>query len=148
MAPFFRRKTHMDKLQATLAQLRLRAAALTDKRVASADAVAARDRHNLEGDIADEQTSEKLQGTVDHLNSTLVGLDAALTTLQGQISDIEAQIAAERSAAEHKAASVRLEHDLNGFQKAMATYLAAARDFDGASRTLALRDWRDEPLRR
>jgi hypothetical protein len=44
----------------------LRAAALADKRTASAaalaDAVAARDQHNLTGDIDDALTSEKLQG--------------------------------------------------------------------------------------
>jgi hypothetical protein len=114
----------------------LRAAALADKRTASAaalaDAVAARDQHNLTGDIDDALTSEKLQGRVDHYNSTLAGLDGALAALKGQIGDTEARIKADTERSAREAASARLERDLSAYQKTLAAYLAAARNFTSA----------------
>jgi hypothetical protein len=126
----------MQKLETTLAQLQLRAAALSDKRTAAqaalAEAITARDRHLVEGDIADEATSDKLQAKVDHYNSTVTGYEAALGTLQKQIADTEQQIAAERSAAERKAASEKLARDLDAIEKALPIYLDAARKFTKA----------------
>ena len=141
MAPFFRKKSHMQKLETTLAQLQLRAAALSDKRTAAqaalAEAITARDRHLVEGDIADEATSDKLQAKVDHYNSTVTGYEAALGTLQKQIADTEQQIAAERSAAERKAASEKLARDLDAIEKALPIYLNAARQLADAVERVA-----------
>ena len=142
MAPFFRKKSHMQKLETTLAQLQLRATTLADKRTAAqaalAEAITARDRHLVEGDIADEATSDKLQAKVDHYNSTVAGYDAALGTLQKQIADAEQQIVAKRSAAARKAASEKLARDLDAIGKALPIYLDAARRFTKA-RTLPVR---------
>jgi hypothetical protein len=129
----FRKRSPMEKLQKFLAELRSRAAALSAKRTAAetalGEATAARERHMLEGDLADDQTAEKLQVKVDSCTSRLAGLDAALAALQVQIADIEQKLADERAAVERAKAAEKLENDLDEIERALPDYLAAARRF-------------------
>jgi len=129
----FGKKTSEDHLKTTLAQLQLRAAALTDKRAvaeAALDAATkARQAHRHDGDLADEKLDAKLQTNVDLCQSRLAGLDADLAALQAKIADTEQQLADERGAAERKAASDRLALDLGAVEKALPVYLDAARQF-------------------
>jgi hypothetical protein len=138
---FFKKRSPMEKMQQQLTDLRQRAAALSTKRAASdaalADATAAREKHMLEGDLADEQTAEKLQTKVDRCISTLVGIDAALTALQRQIVEVEAKNAAERAAIERNTAADKLSRDLDRIEKALPAYLAAARQLADAVEPVA-----------
>jgi hypothetical protein len=68
----------------------------------------------LQGDLADDQTAEKLQVKVDSCTSRLAGLDAALAALRVQIADIEQKLADERAAVERAKAAEKLENDLDG----------------------------------
>jgi chromosome segregation ATPase len=143
----FKRKSPMHKLETTLAQADLRRAEC--KRAAAqaglANAIAARDRHHLEGDIADEQMATKLQAKVDHFASTVTGLDAALATLQTQISDIEAHIATERAIAERSAAADKLARDLDKIEPALPRFLDEARRLAGVLEELHV-DYEAEQL--
>jgi len=126
----------MEKLQKFLAEQRERAAALAAKRTAAetalAEATAARQKHMFTGDLADDQTAEKLQVKVDSCTSRLAGLDAALGALQAQIADVERKVAAERAAIERAKAAEKLEHDLDEIERALPDYLTAARRFADA----------------
>ncbi len=68
----------MQKMQKFLTELRSRAVALSDRRMAAetalAEATAQRDKYMLTGDLADEQTVEKLQTGVDSCQSRFVAL--------------------------------------------------------------------------
>jgi hypothetical protein len=127
----FKRKSQMEKFQTTLAQYQLRAAALADKHAAAkaalAEAMTARERHHLEGDIADEVTAGKLQAKVDSCNSTLAGLDAAITTLGAQIADVERQLTAERERVERAAAAKMLTENVAAFEAVLPKYLEQSR---------------------
>ena len=138
MAPrFFQRKSPMEKLQTTLAQLQLRAATLADRRAladaALASATTARQAQRIEGDLtADEKLDAELQNDVDLCMSRLTGLDTDIAVLQAKIADTEQQLAAERSATERKAAAEKLARDLDAVEKALPGYLNAARQFTKA----------------
>ncbi len=129
----FGKKSTMEKLGTTLAQLQLRAAALADKRAiadaALAAATAARQSHRLEGDLADERLDAKLQNDVDLCLSKLTGLDADIATLQAKVTETERQLAAERTAAERKAASEKLARDLDAAEETLPNCLEAGRRF-------------------
>ncbi len=122
----FGKKSPMEKLGTTLAQLQLRAAALADKRAIAA-ATAARQSHRLEGDLADEKLDAKLQNEVDLCLSKLTGLDADIATLQAKVTETERQLATERTAAERKAASEKLARDLDAAEEALPNCLEASR---------------------
>jgi hypothetical protein len=132
----FKKRSLMEKLQKFLAELRSRAAALSAKRTAAetalGEATAARERHMLEGDLADDQTAEKLQVKVDSCTSRLAGLDAALAALRAQIAAAEQKLAAEREAVERAKAAENLERDLDEIERALPEYLAGARRFADA----------------
>jgi len=132
----FKKRSPMEKLQKFLAEQRERAAALSAKRTAAetalAEATTARQKHMFTGDLADDQTSEKLQVKVDSCASRLAGLDSALGALQVQIADIEQKLAAEREAVERAKAAEKLEHDLDEIERALPDYLAGARRFADA----------------
>jgi hypothetical protein len=129
-------KKSPDQLTTTLAQLRLRADALADKRAAAEAALAAateaRQSHRLDGDLTDEKLDAKLQANVDLCQSKLAGLDADLAALQAKIADTEQQLAAEHAAAERKAASEKLARDLDAVEKALPTFLEGGRRFVSA----------------
>jgi hypothetical protein len=126
----FKKRSPMEKLQKFLPEQRARAAALSVKRTAAeaalADATAAREKHMLSGDLADDQTAEKLQGMVDSCTSRLAGLDAALAALQMQIADTERALADERGRIERSKAGEKLERDLDEIERALPDYLKAA----------------------
>jgi hypothetical protein len=100
----FKKRSPMEKMQQQLIDLRQRSVALSTKRAASeaalAEAMVAREKYMLEGDLADEQTAQKLQTKVDRCISTLAGFDAALAALQAQIAETEAEVAAGRAGIE------------------------------------------------
>jgi hypothetical protein len=95
----FAKKTPMQILQADLDGLKARAALLSAERstcAATLDAaVAARQAHLLDGDIADRKVSEALHPRVDIVQSALVGLDAAIVELQARINTAEQALTAE-----------------------------------------------------
>jgi hypothetical protein len=132
----FGKKSTMEKLGTTLAQLQLRAAALADKRAiadaALAAATAVRQSHRLEGDLTDEKLDAKLQNDVDLCLSKLTGLDADIATLQAKVTETDQQLAAERNAARRKTAAEKLAHDLDLVEKALPNCLEAGRRFVSA----------------
>jgi hypothetical protein len=132
----FGKKSTMEKLGTTLAQLQLRAAALADKRAiadaALAAATAARQSHRLEGDLTDEKLDAKLQNDVDLCLSKLTGLDADIATLQAKVTETEQQLAAERNAAQRKTVAEKLARDLDAAEEALPSCLEASRRFVSA----------------
>src|SRR5437868_2129082 len=127
----FKKRTPMEKMQKLLAEQRSRAAAISAKHVAAeaalAAAMAAREKHALEGDLADEQAAEKLQAAVGSAGSRLAGWDVALAALQVQIADTERKLAAERQTVERNAAADKLARDLDEVERVLPDYLKESR---------------------
>lgn len=127
----FKRKTPMEKMQKQLNELRSRAAALSHKRAvaeaALAEAMADRETHMLTGDLADEQTGQKLQAKVDSYQSQLGGFAAGITALQPQITAIEQKLTAEQEAVKRAAAADELDKQLAGIEAALPSYLKHSR---------------------
>lgn len=137
MAPFFRRKSPMEKRETELVSLRARADTLRGRHAAAhaafGDAKAKLQRHHLEADLdADEKARAKLEATVASCELTRGGYADALVEVQSKIADAEQKLAAERAAAERKAASEQLTRDLNDVEQALPKYLHAGRGLAGA----------------
>jgi hypothetical protein len=133
----FRKKSKTPNLEPELAGLRQRADALDAKRVAAevelTAATEARQRHHIEGDLDDARTAQALQDRVNVAASAIVGLEDAIAVVQAQIADIERKLNAERTQAERAVAADKLARDLDGIEKALPDYLAAARRFADAA---------------
>jgi hypothetical protein len=132
MAPFFRRKSPMDKLETELGGLRGRADTLSARHAAAdaafLDAKAKLQRHHLEADLdADDKTRAKLEAAVAGCALTRDGYADALGEAQAEIARTEQAIAAERAAAERKAASDKLARDLDAVEHLLPDYLDAGR---------------------
>jgi multidrug efflux pump subunit AcrA (membrane-fusion protein) len=126
----FKKRSPMEKSQKHLAELRSRAAALADKRMAAeaalAEAMTARQRHMLEGDLADDRSAEKLQASVDSCGSRLAGLSSALEAVQAQIADTKQQIAAEHLAIQRAAAADKLAQQVTAIDAALPKFVSAS----------------------
>lgn len=121
-----------EQLEADLASLRARAETLRSRHTAAeaafADADAKLQRHLLEGDIdADDRVRAKLEAALASSVLTRDNFAKALAAQQAKITDAEGQLAAERAAAERKAASEALARNLDAVEKALPVYLDAAR---------------------
>jgi predicted nucleic acid-binding Zn-ribbon protein len=108
----FKQKSPMKTLQKQLAELRFRDAALAEKlkaaEAALAEATGARQKHLLSGDLADEQTANKLQANVDSCSSKMTGLTSAIEALGVQINEIERKLEAEELALARATAGEKL----------------------------------------
>jgi hypothetical protein len=126
----FKKRFPVERSQKLLTELRSRAAALSDKRTAAettlAEAMAARQRHMLEGDLADERTAEKLQAAVDSCSSKLAGLNSALDALQAQIAETEQRIAVEHNAIQRAAAADKLAQQVATIEEALPKFMSAS----------------------
>jgi hypothetical protein len=129
MAIFKRNKS--QKLDAILAELRTRDAALVEKRAAAeaafAEAMASRQSFMLSGDLSDEQAAERLQHRVESAQSRLNGLISALDALQIEIGSVEAKIAAERESIERQQAADRLAQQIGAVETALPDFMMAGR---------------------
>jgi|SRR5580693_6451145 hypothetical protein len=106
MAMFWKNPT--EKLADEPEALRKRATQLAAKRTtAQADlnrAIAAREKHHLEGDLDDDKFDAKLQAAVDSAASSLAGYDESVAKQATLVAEAEARLQAERNAAAQKAA--------------------------------------------
>jgi hypothetical protein len=137
MAPFFRRKSLMEKLETELAALRARAETLSSRHAAAeaafVDAKARLQRHHLEADLdADDKVRAKLEAAVAVHAVTRGGYADALGEVQVQIADAEQKIAGERVLLQRKAASEELAGKLDRVEGALPDYLEACRRFAAA----------------
>jgi len=133
MAPFFRKKSPMEKLETELASRRARAETLSNRHAAAdaafLDAKQRLQRHHLEADDldADDKARAKLEAAVAASALTRDGYADALSEVQTLIADSEQKIATERAAVQRKAASEELARDLDQIERALPDYLEAAR---------------------
>jgi chromosome segregation ATPase len=127
----FKRKAPMKNLHKQLAELRSRAASLSEKLKATdaalAAAVAARQKHLLSGDLADEHTAEKLQADVDSCNSRLSALTAGIDEQNAQIDDVERKVKAEEQAIERANAADKLGAQVSTMEAILPTWLEQSR---------------------
>jgi predicted nucleic acid-binding Zn-ribbon protein len=115
----------MEKIEAELSALRARAEMLRTRRVAAeatlSDTKANLPRHHLEAELdADDKVRVKLEAA----------LAAAMLTRDGYtdaLADQHAKIAAERAAADRKAASAKLAHGLDKVERALPDFIEAVR---------------------
>jgi hypothetical protein len=131
MAPFFRRKTQMEKFETDLAALRAREETFGSRHAAAeaafVEAKSKLQRHHLEADLdADEKASAKLEAALAACALTRDGYADALGEVQAKIADVERQIAAERLAIARAAAAEKLARDLDEVEQALPGYLEAA----------------------
>jgi hypothetical protein len=132
MKSIFRgRNSPMVKLQSELEVLRKRATALTEK-LAAAEveltvATEARQRHLVEGDLADDKAVRALQDAVNIAASQVVGLEEALASVNAKIGEIERKIENERAAAERAAAAEKLSRELDEVERALKPFLEGSR---------------------
>ncbi|WP_461322002.1 zinc ribbon domain-containing protein [Bradyrhizobium diazoefficiens] len=127
----------MEKLEAELASLRTRAAALNSRHSAAEaahdDAKAKLQRHHLDADLdADDKARAKLETAVAACAVTRDGYANALVEVQAKITDAEQKLAAERATVERKAVSEKLASDLDAVERALPDYLAAGKRFADA----------------
>jgi hypothetical protein len=146
MAPFFRKKSPMQKLEAELASLRARAATLSNRHAAAdaafVDAKSKLRRHHLEADLdADEKAGAKLEAAVAACALTRDSFADAIGDVQNMIADIEQKLADERAAAHRKMASEQLTRSLDDIEHALPGYLAAAQHFADALEGVAHFHW-------
>jgi hypothetical protein len=146
MAPFFRKKSPMQKLEAELASLRARAETLSNRHAAAdaafVDAKSKLRRHHLEADLdADEKAGAKLEAAVAACALTRDSFADAIGDVRKMIANIEQQIADERAAAHRKAASEELARNLDEIERALPDYLAVARRFADALEGVAHFHW-------
>jgi hypothetical protein len=137
MAPFFRKKSPMDKLETELAALRARADILSSRHAAAGaaflEAKAKLQRHHLEADLdADDKARSKLEAAVAACAVAHDGYVDALDKVQAQIADAEQKINAERATERRKAASEELARNLDAIEQALPDYLETARRLAGA----------------
>jgi hypothetical protein len=121
----------MQKLEAELSALMSRAALLTVKRAAAQgtfdSAVAARDRHMLQGNLDDEKIGNKLQAAVDSAASALAGFDNVIAAQATSIAEAEEKLAVERVAVARKAASEDLTAKTDTIERQIGPWLEATR---------------------
>jgi hypothetical protein len=146
MAPFFRKKSPMQKLETELASLCARAETLSNRHAAAdaafVDAKSKLRRHHLEADLdADEKAGAKLEAAVATCALTRDGYADALGDVQNMIADIEQKLANERAAAHRKAASEELARNLDEIERALPDFLTAARGFADALEGVAHFHW-------
>jgi hypothetical protein len=146
MAPFFRKKSPMDKLETELAALRARAEMLSNRHAATdaafLDAKSKLRRHHLEADLdADEKAGAKLEAAVATCALTRDSFADAMVGVRKMIADIEQKLADERAVAHRKAASEELARNLDEVERALPDYLAAARRFADALEAAAHFHW-------
>jgi hypothetical protein len=126
----------MKKLESNLAQLRARRDQLTAKRVKDVveleTAQSVRQAFLLEGDLDDARHAEGLQDRVDTAVSTLAGVDAALATLDTQITAADAELNKEKLAAVWLADSKTLAKDVDTIHVVAPRVLELVRTFAAA----------------
>jgi hypothetical protein len=126
----------MEKLEIILAALRKRAALLADKKVAAQTAldaaVAARQAMLIDGDLGDDKLAAKLQSSVDTAQSSVLGIIDAITALQFQLSDAEAQLATEQDLGKREAASEEIAKNVAEVERLIGPWLAASRQIAAA----------------
>jgi hypothetical protein len=132
----FQKKTKMEKLQAIVSALQARASLLTDRRVSAQTALdaamAARQAMLIDGDLGDDKLATKLQGAVDTAQSSLLGIIDAITALQFQIADAEAQLNAEQDRVKREAASEEIAKNVADVERLLPSWLAASRQIAAA----------------
>jgi hypothetical protein len=135
----------MQKLQAELAALNARSKLLTGKRAAAQstldDAVEARQKALLTGDLDDTKAAMALQAKVDIAISALAGFEAAITAQAALIADAETKLAAEQLDADRKAASDALAAQVAVVEGLLGPWLEASRDLASALEAI---HWRFE----
>ena len=143
MAPFFRKKSHMEKLETELAALRGRAETLHSRHAAAdaafVDAEAKLQQHLLEADLdGDEKDRAKLEAAVASCALTRDNFAKAVSAQQAKVVEAETKVAAERAAVERNAAAEKkLARDLDAIEKALPIYLNAARQLADAVERVA-----------
>jgi hypothetical protein len=130
----FRRKPMTEKLETELATLRARAETLASRHAladaAFMEAKCKLQRHHLEAALdADEKACAKLEAAVATCAVKRDGLADAIGEVRKLIGETEQKIAAERAAAERKAASEELARNLDAVERTLPEYLAASRRF-------------------
>jgi hypothetical protein len=122
--------------QKTTQQLRSRAAELS-KKLKTADAahtaaLAARQKHFVSGDIADDKVTGKLQSDVDGCASLLTGLRVAFDGLDSDIEALEAKIAAEEQAIACANAADKLATQVASIETVLPNWLEQCRELSSA----------------
>jgi hypothetical protein len=138
-------KTKMQKFESVLAALRKRGELLASKRITAQaafdNAITARQQMLIAGDLDDQKLAAKLQSAVDSCGSTLSGIDDAISVLQAQTNDSEAQLAAEQERVRRVAASEALATNIANIEKLLGPWLQMSRDLASALEAI---HWRFE----
>jgi chromosome segregation ATPase len=126
------RKNPMQKLEATVASLATRGEQLAAKRVTAQNAldkaIKARQEALLSGDLDDQRSLDKLQGTVDSATSALSGIDDALGLLAQQKAEADSQLVGERDRAERAKVSEEINAAVSDIEKRVEPTLSAMRE--------------------
>lgn len=126
----------MQQLQSQLTAAVLRRDKLREHLRAARTAcdIATKDRqaHLLDGDLADRKAASALQARVGETESTVSGIEAALTVLEGNIDGIEQKIQDERARLERKAAAAALANYVAAVEKIIEPCLESMRALAGA----------------
>src|SRR6476646_3088719 len=92
------RRTTMQKIETNIAALTKRGEQLAAKRITAQDtldeAIKARQKAPLPGDLDDQRSLDKLQDAVDSAMSALAGIDDALAVLTQQKAEAAKQLTA------------------------------------------------------
>jgi hypothetical protein len=119
----FKRKNPVHKTEAELVALKARRDRVESKRAAAKIELDVAERARLalltESDADNPQAEAKAQARVDSARSTLDGLSAALSALNGQIASAEQKLTAERDQAERNAVADKIEANVVAAEKTL-----------------------------
>jgi hypothetical protein len=134
------------------AALRARAETLSSHHAAAdaafLDAKSKLQRYQLEADPADDKARAKLESAVATCAVTRDGYDDALGEVQAKIADAEQKTAAEHARVQRKAAGEKLARNLDAVEQAELSGSSKPPCQPAGGDPLALREHRNEPLRR
>jgi len=129
-------RTHVQKLETTIASLVKRGDQLAAKRARAQEALekatSARQQALLAGDLDDQRALDKLQTAVDSTQSALTGIDDALAILARQRTEAESALASERQQAGRIASADALEKQIAAIEAAAGPWLAQSRVYADA----------------
>jgi hypothetical protein len=126
----------MQKIETNIAALTKRGEQLAAKRVTARDtldeAIKARQKALLAGDLDDQRKLDKLQDAVDSAMSALAGIDDALAVLTQQKAEAAKQLTAERERIERTKASEEISAAVMDIEARIDPMLSGMRDLGNA----------------
>ncbi len=146
----FSKKRPVQNHQSDLKTLTARAELLETERLACVTAldaaIAARQLHLLEGDIADKRTNEILQGKVETARSALAGFESCHCGIEARINTAQRALSDELGRIKWEADAAALVAVVAGLEAKLSPWLESTRAISADLKSLNGFRWQPAPL--